>query len=72
MNIAKLTCPLCGHASEEVMPTSNCLYFYECRGCGTVLKPKLGDCCVFCSYADVRCPSKQKPNDAKSHEYPTS
>jgi len=24
--------------------------FYECTGCGIKLKPKAGDCCVFCSY----------------------
>src|SRR4051794_9044239 len=24
----------------------------ECDGCKTVLRPKLGDCCVFWSYAD--------------------
>jgi hypothetical protein len=25
-----------------------------------VLKPIFGDCCVFCSYATVICPSEQK------------
>ena len=29
-------------------------------GCGAMLKPKEGDCCVFCSYADVHCPSMQR------------
>ena len=27
--------------------------------CGEMLKPRDGDCCVFCSYADTPCPSKQ-------------
>jgi hypothetical protein len=40
------------------MPTEFCLFFYECLGCKMMLKPKPEDCCVFCSYADKRCPSK--------------
>jgi hypothetical protein len=56
---AKLTCPNCGHVSRETMPTDACIYFYDCTGCGEVLKPKLGDCCVFCSYGSVPCPPIQ-------------
>jgi hypothetical protein len=41
------------------MPTDACQFFYECAGCGTKLKPKSGDCCVFCSYGSVPCPSIQ-------------
>jgi hypothetical protein len=29
------------------MPTDACQFFYECAGCGTRLRPKTGDCCVF-------------------------
>jgi len=54
-----LTCPECGHARTETMPTDACLYFYVCTGCGTRLRPKRGDCCVFCSYGDVPCPPIQ-------------
>jgi hypothetical protein len=25
-----------------------------------VLRPKPGDCCVFCSYGSVKCPPQQK------------
>lgn len=32
------------------MSTDRCVFFYDCRGCGKTLKPKEGDCCVFCSY----------------------
>jgi hypothetical protein len=42
------------------MPVDACQYFFTCRGCGTKLKPKAGDCCVFCSYGDVPCPPIQK------------
>jgi hypothetical protein len=41
------------------MSTDACQFFYECTGCGTKLKPKSGDCCVFCSYGSVPCPSIQ-------------
>lgn len=54
-----LTCPACGHAKTEEMPLDACLYFYDCEACGTRLKPKAGDCCVFCSYGDVPCPPIQ-------------
>lgn len=38
----------------ETMPTDTCQYFYDCKDCGAVLKPKARDCCVFCSYAPHR------------------
>ncbi len=41
------------------MPEDACLWFFDCPGCGTMLKPKVGDCCVFCSYGDVPCPPVQ-------------
>lgn len=55
-----LACPGCGHRKTETMPTDACLYFYECEGCGAVLRPKKGDCCVFCSYGTVPCPPVQE------------
>jgi len=51
-----LTCPRCGHVKTETMPTDACQWFYECEQCHTVLKPKPGDCCVYCSYGSVPCP----------------
>ena len=54
-----ITCPSCGHRAEETMPTDACVHFYECVGCGALLSPKPGDCCVFCSYGSVKCPPKQ-------------
>ena len=56
---ATITCPQCGFASEETMATNACEYYYVCKHCGVLLKPKPGDCCVYCSYADVKCPSVQ-------------
>lgn len=57
--LTKITCPQCGHDAIEDMPTDACQYFYECKGCGEILKPRPGDCCVFCSYATVPCPPVQ-------------
>lgn len=55
-----ITCPECGHAETETMPTDACLWFYACKGCGALLRPKPGDCCVFCSYASLPCPPVQE------------
>ncbi|MEX1109067.1 MAG: GDCCVxC domain-containing (seleno)protein [Dongiaceae bacterium] len=54
-----ITCPECGHRTLETMPADACQYFYDCTKCGALLKPKPGDCCVFCSYADTPCPPIQ-------------
>jgi hypothetical protein len=55
-----LTCPNCGFQATEQMPLDACQFFYECKGCGEKLKPKAGDCCVFCSYGSVPCPPVQQ------------
>lgn len=57
---SELTCPECEHKSLESMPTDNCLYYYECKGCGALLQPLHGDCCVFCSYGTIPCPPIQE------------
>lgn len=54
-----ITCPQCGHVEVETMPTDACQWFYDCKGCGAVLKPLPGDCCVFCSYGTIPCPPVQ-------------
>lgn len=55
-----ITCPDCGFKKEETMLTDSCQFFYECTNCGVILKPKPGDCCVYCSYGDVKCPPVQE------------
>jgi len=55
-----IACPSCGMAKADTMPLDACRYFYECAGCGMVLRPKPGDCCVFCSYGSVPCPPVQR------------
>ena len=34
---AVITCPRCGHAKPDTMPTNACQFFYECKGCGSLL-----------------------------------
>ena len=41
------------------MPTDACVFFHECVACHVRVRPRLGDCCVFCSFGSVACPSKQ-------------
>jgi len=58
--MGRITCPSCLRPTEAVMPEDACLYFFECPSCRTVLRPKPGDCCVFCSFGDVPCPPSQR------------
>lgn len=59
-----IKCPECGFEKQEEMPVEACAYFYECTSCHKVIRPKQGDCCVFCSYGSVACPSRQAKNQA--------
>lgn len=64
-----ITCPKCGFQKEETMPTDACQYFYECENCSKVLKPKKGDCCVYCSYGTVNCPPIQQDKSCCNWKY---
>ena len=61
---ATLTCPECGFSEDLDMPVDYCLFFHECSNCRTLLRPRDGDDCVFCSYADKDCPPKQTETTA--------
>ena len=60
-----ITCPGCRRQTTETMPTDACLFFWSCPACGAQLRPKPGDCCVFCSYGSVPCPPVQLARAAK-------
>jgi hypothetical protein len=64
--VSTVTCPECGHHTGEVMPVNACQYFYDCNRCGARLKPRPGDCCVFCSHGSVPCPPVQTGQDCCS------
>jgi hypothetical protein len=55
-----ITCPKCGYQQKETMPVDYCQIFYKCKKCNEELRPKEGDCCVFCSFGSIKCPSKQE------------
>jgi hypothetical protein len=57
---AVITCPQYGFAKHERMPPDTGVIFFQCASCGAVLRPKTGDCCVYCSHSGKHCPSKQK------------
>lgn len=54
-----VTCPKCGHEEKLTMKTNSCRFFHKCSGCSETIKAKEGDCCVFSSYGNVTCPTKQ-------------
>jgi len=58
--LSTITCPQCGHEERETMPIDACQFFYDCKGCGVLLKPSSGDCCVFCSFGNIPCPPIQE------------
>ncbi|WP_334019012.1 GDCCVxC domain-containing (seleno)protein [Alteromonas sp. S015] len=57
---SKITCPECAFSKVETMPTNACQWYYECEGCKALLKPLIGDCCVYCSFGTVKCPPIQE------------
>ncbi|MGH9478536.1 MAG: GDCCVxC domain-containing (seleno)protein [Terriglobales bacterium] len=54
-----MRCPECGNRAEETMPLDRCVLSWQCGACQARVKPKAGDCCVYCSYGDKRCPPVQ-------------
>ena len=55
-----ITCPHCNGQTKQKMPIDSCVYFFDCPACGKQLKPVAGDCCVFCSYGNMKCPPIQQ------------
>ena len=52
-----IACPDCGVVARERYPPNACLYFFQCRECGSVTRPQLGDGCVFRTLGRPRqCP----------------
>ena len=55
-----ITCPECGFQREETMPTDACQCYWECPSCHCLVRPRRGDCCVYCSFGTVPCPPVQE------------
>lgn len=54
-----IKCPRCGYFQMETMPAEACVICWKCPGCAEVIRPKPGDCCVYCSHASNKCPAAQ-------------
>lgn len=63
---SELTCPECGYKKVETMPMDACQWYYPCEQCHVLLKPRAGDCCVYCSYGSIPCPPIQLKDDCCS------
>ena len=55
-----IKCPICKFKKEVTMPENIRLQVYNCEECKARLKPKDNECCVFCSYSSVPCPTVQR------------
>jgi len=58
--LSTIECPSCNDRSAVPMPGNACVIVWVCPGCSVELRPKPGDCCVFCSYGTTRCPPFQQ------------
>jgi len=70
VNRSVLSCPICETRTEQEMPTNECVVVFQCPACRSVLRPRPGICCVFCSYGSVKCPSVQCQADRGSVWFP--
>ncbi|MEP6989360.1 MAG: GDCCVxC domain-containing (seleno)protein [bacterium] len=55
-----MTCPFCAHVETLDMPVDACRFFHECVSCAALIRPRAGDCCVFCSFGSSPCPPRQQ------------
>jgi hypothetical protein len=55
-----------GRATPEAtaIHADACQFFYECQGCGELLRSEQCDCCVFCSFGSAPCPPIQAEREA--------
>ncbi|WP_370622950.1 GDCCVxC domain-containing (seleno)protein [Polynucleobacter sp. MWH-Berg-3C6] len=55
-----ITCPYCRASESLEIPIGSSQHLYRCRACSSILKPKSGDCCIFCSFGDLDCSSAEQ------------
>ncbi|WP_370629127.1 GDCCVxC domain-containing (seleno)protein [Polynucleobacter sp. 15G-AUS-farblos] len=61
MNLSsKITCPHCNATEVLSIPKGSSQHLYRCMMCSAILKPKSGDCCIFCSFGDLDCSSAER------------
>ena len=57
---AIITCPACGYRQRLTMEAFGQRLLWPCPACGSSLRPRPGEHCVYCSYASVPCPTVQR------------
>jgi hypothetical protein len=65
-----IACPSCGVVVREHYPRNACLYFYQCKECGSISRPQPGDGCVFRSFGRPRecpCSLADVPTSSRTH-----
>jgi len=58
--VTEIQCPAGGVESRAEMRDNPCVYFWDCPACRSVVRPKAGACCAFCSYGSAPCPLSAK------------
>ncbi|WP_305848903.1 GDCCVxC domain-containing (seleno)protein [Polynucleobacter sp. AP-Ainpum-60-G11] len=55
-----ITCPFCLQSETLGIPVGGSQHLYRCRACNAILRPKSGDCCIFCSFGNIDCSSSEQ------------
>ena len=55
-----MKCPNCRTTETVTMDPKIPGDFFTCKECEKTHEPRLGDCCVYCSYGSVNCPAVQE------------
>ncbi|MGB0846810.1 MAG: GDCCVxC domain-containing (seleno)protein [Thiolinea sp.] len=62
-----LTCPSCQTKESLTMVQGRSESFFTCTHCSTTHLTKLGECCIYCSYGTVSCPTIQSIVTRRAH-----
>jgi hypothetical protein len=57
---AIITCPACGYQQIVTMEAFAQRTLWPCPACGSTLRPRPGEHCIYCSFASLPCPSVQR------------
>ncbi len=55
----KLSCPQCGSTQSVNMLALEIPRVYQCNNCREVIQANADECCIYCQYGEVKCPSQQ-------------
>jgi hypothetical protein len=64
--ISTITCAGCGSTLRCKMPLHASRTHFECPHCKAVFKTGEEECCIYCSYGSVPCPSAQLNGSRKA------